>query len=183
MKDDGAAIPRKDYVVFHPLDRYPPRAPGPTLVVVATDLAFSTQHALDRITSFAGEALGVPAVCVSLVDANRRLVTSSYGLPLPTALLVSHAFRKQVVASRPPLVVADAPRDPVVARNPAVRDGTVRACVGMPLRAADGRAVGTLLAMDRRPRRWTAPQLDLVVKVSALIVREVELGAAVRRAS
>ena len=146
-------------------------------------IAPSTQEALDRITCLAGEALDVPAVCVSLLDAEQRLLTSSYGLALPTALLLSHAFRKQVTASQHPLVVADGRRDPMVARNPAVRDGTVRACVGMPLGTADGRARGTLLAMDQKPRWWTAQQLDLVGTLCALIVGEMELGAAVRRVS
>jgi len=145
-------------------------------------LAPSIQEALDRITYLAGEALDVAAVCVSLVDTEGQLVTSSYGLPVPTALLVSHAFRQHVVASRRPLVVADGRRDPLLANNPAVRDGTVRACVGMLLKRPDGRAVGTLLAMDKTPRPWTAPQLDLLGKLSQLIVSEVELGAAVRRA-
>jgi GAF domain-containing protein len=146
-------------------------------------LAPSIQEALDRATYVAGEALDVPAVCASLVDAERGLLMSSYGLPVPTALLLSHAFRKHVVVSRRPLVVADGRRDPLVADNPAVRDGTVMACVGMPFATADGRAVGTLLAMDQRPRRWTAWQLDLLGKLSAVIVSEMELGAAVRRAS
>lgn len=146
-------------------------------------VAPSTQFALDRITSLASEALDVPAVCTSLVDSDGRLLTSSHGLPVPTALLISHAFRSHVVASRRPLVVPDGRRDPLMERNPAVRDGTVRACLGIPLRRADGRAVGTLLAMDTRPRPWTAPQLDLLGKLSALIVGEMELGAAVRRAS
>jgi GAF domain-containing protein len=139
------------------------------------------QEALDRVTYLAGQALDAPAVCVSLVDAERRLLASSYGLPVPTALLISHAFHKHIVASRRPLVVADGRRDPLVAQNPAVRDGTVRSCVGMPFGTADGRTIGTLLAMDPRPRRWTAPQLDLLDKLSALIVSEVEVGAAVRR--
>jgi GAF domain-containing protein len=139
------------------------------------------QEALDRITYLAGEALDVPAVCVSLVDAERRFLASSYGLPVPTALLISHAFRKHVVSARRPLVVADGRRDPLVAQNPVVRDGTVRACVGMPFGTADGRAIGTLLAMDARPRRWTTAQLDLLGKLSALLVSEVEVGAAVRR--
>ena len=146
-------------------------------------LAPSTQEALDRITHVAGKALDVPAVCVSLVDEERRLLVSSFGLPAPAALLLSHAFRRHVVASGRPLVVADGRRDPRLARNPVVRDGTVRACVGMPLGTEDGRAAGTLLAMDRRPRQWTAPELDLLEVFSALIVSEMELGAAVRRAS
>ncbi len=147
----------------------------------ATPLAPPMQEALDRVTYLAGQALDAPAVCVSLVDAERRLLASSYGLPVPTALLISHAFHKHIVASRRPLVVADGRRDPLVAQNPAVRDGTVRSCVGMPFGTADGRTIGTLLAMDPRPRRWTAPQLDLIGKLSALIVSEVEVGVAVRR--
>lgn len=146
-------------------------------------LASLVQNALDRITALAGEVLGVPTVCVSMVDARQQLVASSFGLSVPAAMLLSYTFRSHVVASRRPLVVADGRLDPLLARNPAVRDGTVRACVGMPLRTADGRSVGTLMAMDRRPRRWTVPQLDLLGKLSAMIVSEVELGAAVRRAS
>ena len=147
----------------------------------ATPLAPPMQEALDRVTYLAGQALDAPAVCVSLVDAERRLLASSYGLPVPTALLISHAFHKHIVASRRPLVVADGRHDPLVEQNPVVRDGTVRSCVGMPFGTADGRTIGTLLAMDPRPRRWTAPQLDLLDKLSALIVSEVEVGVAVRR--
>ncbi len=135
----------------------------------------SSQEVLDRITRLAGEALDVPAVCVALVDAERRLLASSYGLPVTTALLLSYAFRRQVIASRRPLVVTDGRRDPLVAHNPAVRGGTVRACVGVPLSMAGGRALGTLLAMDRMPRRWTVPQLDLLGRISAQIVSEMAL--------
>jgi GAF domain-containing protein len=142
-------------------------------------LAPSTQEALDCITYLAGEALEVAAVCASLVDRERRrFLASSYGLPVPTALLISHAFQKQVVATGHPLVVSDGPIDPLVAHNPAVRDGTVRSCVGMPLGTADGRAVGILLAIDHKPRQWTAQQLDLLGKLSALIVSEIELASA-----
>ena len=131
--------------------------------------------ALDRVTQLASRVLDVPVVCASLVGADRRLVTSSCGLSAPAALLVSWPFMKQVVASRRPLVVTDGRRDPLVARNPAVRDGTVTAYVGMPLVAPDGRAVGTLSVMDRKPRRWSTAQLDLLRALSARIVGDVAL--------
>jgi GAF domain-containing protein len=157
----------------------PPRPYGQrNLAAVAPPI----QETLDRVTYLAGQVLDVPAVCVSLVDAERGFLASSYGLSVPTALLISHAFRKHVATAHSPLVVADGPRDPLVAQNPVVRDGTVRACVGMPFGATSGRAIGTLLAMDSRPRRWTSPQLDLLGKLSALVMCEVEVGAAVRRA-
>jgi signal transduction protein with GAF and PtsI domain len=141
------------------------------------------QETLDRITYLAGSALDVEAVCAALVASDRRLFASAYGLPVPTALLVSHAFRRQVLASRRPLVVMDGRRDPLMARNPAVRDGTVRACLGLPLGTTDGRAVGTLLAMDQQPRRWTTSQVELLRRLSSLIVDLMELGPAVRRAT
>jgi GAF domain-containing protein len=145
--------------------------------------AASTQEALDRLTNLAGEVLDVPMVCASIVDGEQHLLASSYGLPVPAALLISYSLRLHVTASRKPLVVADGRREPLLAQSPAVRDGMVRACVGMPLRTKDGRAVGTLLAIDPKPRRWTTPQLDLLGKLSALIVDEMELSNAVRRAS
>jgi len=141
----------------------------------------ATQRALDRVTTLVGDALAVTAVCASLVDADGRLVASSYGLPVPTALLISHAFREHVMASRRPLVADDARNHPLVANNPAVRDGLVRACVGMPLRRPGGRGIGTLLAMDQRARAWTPLELDLLERVAAMIVDEIELGVAVRR--
>ena len=137
-------------------------------------------EALDRLTQLAGRVLDAPVVCASLVGANRRLLTSSCGLSAPAALLVSWPFMKQVVASRRPLVVTDGRRDPLAARNPAVRDGTVTAYVGVPLVAANGHAVGTLSVMDRKPRRWSAAQLDLLRALSARIVGEVALTAPAR---
>jgi GAF domain-containing protein len=143
----------------------------------------STQEALDRLTNLAGGLLNVPVVCASIVDTQEQLLASSYGLPVPAALLISYSLRLHVTASRKPLVVTDGRREPLLAQNPAVRDGTVRACVGIPLRTKGGRTVGTLLAMDPKPRRWTTPQLDLLGRLSALIVDEMELSGAVRRAS
>lgn len=133
--------------------------------------------ALDRLTQLAGRVLDVPIVCASLVDAERRLLTSSYGLSTPAALLISWSFVKEVVASGRPLVVGDGRRHHLVAWNPAVRDGMVTAYVGMPLVASHGRAVGALSVMDRKPRRWSGPQLDLLRRVSARIVGVMEQGA------
>jgi GAF domain-containing protein len=130
--------------------------------------------ALDRLTRLAGRILDVPVACASLVGVDRRLLMSSYGLSAPAALLVSWSFMRQVVASRRPLVVTDGQRDFLAARHPGVRDGTVRAYVGIPLVASSGRAVGTLSVFDRKPRRWSARQLDLMRALAARIVGEVE---------
>lgn len=132
--------------------------------------------ALEHLTRLAGRELNAPVVCLSLVDADRRLVAGSHGLPTPTALLVSWSFMKQVLATGRPLVVTDGRRHPVAARNPAVRDGTVAAFLGMPLIAANGRAVGVLSVMDRKPRRWRVQHLAFLRWLSARVVSEVGLA-------
>jgi GAF domain-containing protein len=108
---------------------------------------------------------------------------SSSGLSAPIAMLLSYPFCKQMIASGQPLTIADGREDPSMARSPAVRDGSVGAFAGTPLVASYGRALGTLFVMDPKPRAWTAPQLDLLVELSALIVSDVELGAVAHRAS
>jgi GAF domain-containing protein len=141
-------------------------------------MAAPTAVALDRFTKVVGWELDAPVVCLSLVDANRRLLTSSIGVPPPIALLVSWSFARHVVASKGPMLVTDARQDPRVARNPAVRDGVVTAYLGVRLTASDGRAVGTLSVMDPKPRSWTLAQIDFVRRLCDRIALEVEFGTA-----
>lgn len=157
------------------------RPTGPANSGLGDLMAPLTEGVLDRFTHLIGVLLDVPVACVSLMDADLELLTSSYGLPGPTALLVSHPFWKQVVATGRLLVIEDGSKDPLVAHNPAVRDGTVMAYVGIPLVSTDGRAVGTLFVMDRKPRQWSPTQLALLRDLAAVIVRNLERSAASRR--
>jgi GAF domain-containing protein len=55
-----------------------------------------------------------------------------------------------------------------------VRDGSVTAYAGTALIMADGTTVGALCVMDRNPRNWTAPQLDVLAALSTVLEREVK---------
>lgn len=133
--------------------------------------------ALDRYTRLVGRVLNVPAACISLIDAEGWLTTSSYGMPPPNAMLVAWSFLKRTDASGRPLVVEDGRRDLRVARLPAVSEGTVASYVGMRLVAPDGRVVGTLSAMDEKPRRWTARHLAFLQQVRLVLLAERDEGA------
>ncbi|MEX0690435.1 MAG: GAF domain-containing protein [Gemmatimonadales bacterium] len=128
---------------------------------------------LDHATRLAARELEAPVGCVSVVGADGRLRTGSYGLPPESALLVSWLFVKRVVATGQPLVVPDGRQDPVAALSSAVRDGTVMAYVGVPLITPSGTAVGTLSVLDRKPRPWTATQLNFLWRLTATIARAV----------
>jgi len=142
-----------------------------TLATLRTDRP--AQRALDDFTQLAGRLLGVPVVYVSLVAARGRMVASSYGRPVSIALLLCYPFSRHIAASRRPLVVGDGRRHPLTARIPAVRDGLVTACAGVPLIDAAGRAVGAICVMDPEPRPWSEGELALLRDVARLLVREL----------
>jgi hypothetical protein len=47
----------------------------------------------------------------------------------------------------------------------------------MPLLTWDGRPVGTLSLKDRRPRRWSAPQIEFLKELCVRIVGKVDIGS------
>jgi GAF domain-containing protein len=127
---------------------------------------------VERYTRLVRRVLEVPVVCISLFDADGWLTTSSHGLPPPNAMLIAWSFLKRTTATGQPLVIEDARVDPRVERMPAVCDGTVAAYLGMKLVAPDGRVVGTLSAMDEKPRRWSARERGFTRRVGSRIVAE-----------
>jgi hypothetical protein len=47
----------------------------------------------------------------------------------------------------------------------------------MPLTTWDGRQVGTLTLKDRRPHRWSAPQIEFLKELTVRIVGRVDIGS------
>jgi GAF domain-containing protein len=127
---------------------------------------------VERYTRLVRRVLGVPVVCISLFDADGWLTTSSHGLPPPNAMLIAWSFLKRTSTTGQPLVIEDARVDPRVMRMPVVHDGTVAAYLGMKLVAPDGCVVGSLSAMDEKPRRWSARDLGFTRQVGGRIVAE-----------
>ena len=137
----------------------------------------SDQEKFDRFTELAARVLHVPIVSLSLVGPRHGVIMSSAGLPAPLVLLLAHRFSRHVAASRRPLVIDDAREHPLGANAPAVRDGLVTAYAGVPLFDAGGRTVGTLCAMDTRPRAWTREQLDRLYDVAWVLGHAVDWRA------
>ena len=150
---------------------------GPTGVGGRTPLARSIPRELDCMIRLAGERLDVPAVCATLVDDGGNLVASCYGLDVPRALLITHALRHHLNGASDLLIVDDATCDPRLADSQVVRDGTVRACVGIGLSGTDGLGVGSLLLIDPQLRRWTVSQLESVRELANAIENGVASAA------
>ena len=135
----------------------------------------------DRLTSLTATVLNVPVALVSLVDSDRQFFKSCHGLGQPWAserqTPLSHSFCQHVVHARRPLVVTDAREHPVLSTNQAIRDLGVVAYAGAPLMTATGHVLGTLCAIDHRPRHWTPEQIEILSSLAGAVLSEVQLRA------
>ena len=139
------------------------------------------EEVFDRLSRLTRRMLNAPVALVSLVEADRQFFKSALGLPEPWATTretpLSHSFCQHVVATGAPLRVEDARHDPLVCDNLAVPELGVVAYLGMPLATADGQVLGSLCAIDTRPRDWTAEDAAALRDLAALAMSELSLRA------
>lgn len=131
----------------------------------------------DNLTRLAKDLLSVPVALISLVDADRQWFKSSEGLGEPWAserqTPLSHSFCKHVVQSGEPLVVERAREHPLVKDNLAIDALGVEAYLGMPLTLPDGAVIGSLCAIDSKPRSWTEDDRALLRELARCVMAEV----------
>jgi PAS domain S-box-containing protein len=138
----------------------------------------------DRVTRIVGRALDAPVALVSLVHKDRQFFKSAIGLPEPWRTCretpLSHSFCQFVVEHRAALRVVDARRDPRVADNRAVPELGVVAYLGVPIYAG-GHAIGSLCAIDTKPREWTNDDENMLRDLASIVENEIGLISVERR--
>lgn len=137
--------------------------------------------ALDAITALAARVLGVPIVLVSLVDANRQWFLSRQGLAA-TETPRDIAFCGHVVASGEGLVVPNATADERFADNPLVTGPPhVAFYAGCPVRDADGNVLGTVCAIDNRPREFDPADAEMLRSLAGHVEALLQLRQVAKR--
>lgn len=132
----------------------------------------------DRITRLVAHILNVPIALVSLVDADRQWFKSRVGLEA-TETPREVAFCAHAITQTAPMIVADATQDARFEDNPLVTGNpNIRFYAGVPLRSAGGLAIGTLCAIDSRPRQLSADETNILIDLAALVSKEVQLREA-----
>ena len=133
------------------------------------------EESFDRITRLARSVLETPIALVSLVDKDRQWFKSRQGLAA-TETPRDISFCTHTVQSEEPMVIRDALRDPRFSDNPLVHEEPhIRFYIGVPLTTPDGYNIGTLCAIDRRPREVSAEQIEVLKDLGRLVVDELEL--------
>ncbi len=135
------------------------------------------EAAFDNLTRLAKGILGVPVALISLVDADRQWFKSAEGLHEPWASRretpLSHSFCKHVVESGDTFVVHDARNHPLVKDNLAIGEIGVEAYLGMPLVLPGGTVIGSLCAIDSKPRVWTDDDCTLLRELARCVMAEI----------
>lgn len=132
----------------------------------------------DRVTRLLARSLDVPIALVSLVDAHRQWFKSSVGVSVqetPREI----AFCDHAIRGRDTLVVEDARQDPRFAGNPLVTGApNIRFYAGVPLCTRSGHALGTLCAIDDRPRQLSAEQRLILEDLAQILASEIQMREA-----
>jgi GAF domain-containing protein len=119
-------------------------------------LSASADAGMERFARLVASMLPVPVALVSLVEEGRQVFPGLVGLAEPWASSrqtpLSHSLCQHVTATGSPLVLPDARQDERTRASLAISDLGVVAYAGMPLTDGQGLVLGSLCAIDTRPR-------------------------------
>lgn len=153
------------------------------LVLTGEALSRAPDEELQKIVAEVSSALDMPTALVSLVLTRTQYFRAQVGLPPDLANVAATdrdvSFCQFVVRDEAPLVVEDAKDDPKFPQL-LVKEFGVRSYVGAPLHVG-GAVVGSLCAMDSRPRTYTADDVARIQAFAERASRRLDQLAAERR--
>ncbi|EDM78574.1 GAF domain [Plesiocystis pacifica SIR-1] len=125
----------------------------------------------DEIARIVARAFDVPMAFISLINEDRHWTKAGIGYSGSIARDIT--FCTHAIEADEVLLVPDATQDERFAANPLVEpEGGVRFYAGAPLVVPGGHRLGTVCAVDVRPR---TPKRELLVLLGALARQVVEL--------
>ena len=135
----------------------------------------AAEQAYDDLTALAAYLCHAPIAMISLVDGSRQWFKSKLGLnELETPRDV--AFCAHAILQTEPLIVRDALKDLRFSDSALVtREPHIRFYAGFPLSSREGFALGTLCAIDRRPRQLSDRQKTAMQALSRQVMALLEL--------
>lgn len=133
------------------------------------------EQEFDDISHLVRDIANTPIGIITLVDENRQWFKSCIGLEArETPRNIS--FCGHTILQRTPLIIEDALLDERFRDNPLVVEAPhIRFYAGFPLISRNGMALGSLCAVDHRPRQATAQQITALERLARLVEQLMEL--------
>ena len=133
------------------------------------------EREFDALAHAAAALCRVPISLISLIDAERQWFKANVGLSGTTQTPRDMAFCAHAIRTNGIMEVPDTTLDPRFAQNNLVTsDPSIRFYAGATLRLSDGAHVGTLCVIDRKPRRLSAKQREVLGYLAAAAVQALE---------
>ncbi|MDQ2680324.1 MAG: SpoIIE family protein phosphatase, partial [Candidatus Eremiobacteraeota bacterium] len=135
----------------------------------------------DRIAQLLADALDVPVATVNFIQPELQFFKGCAGLPEPYAttreLPNDWGYYPLALAIGNTFTIDDVRIEPEFAKNEACKVLGVVAYGRVPIIDADGNALGTICAIDTKPRAWTARERRIMEGFAALILAELQVRA------
>ena len=133
-----------------------------------------TTDDFQEMVDLAASICETPIALISLVDQERQWFLARHGLDASEThrdlAFCAHAIHQEDL-----FVVSDAILDERFADNPLVTgDPSIRFYAGAPLIDAEGNPLGTICAIDRRPRQLNAHQQKALEALSRVVIRDIQ---------
>lgn len=133
------------------------------------------EQAFDDIAHLASHILQTPIAAISLVDERRQFFKAIRGLEVRETDRDVAFCAHTILDPSTLLVVEDATLDPRFADNALVTGGPgIRFYAGTPLVTPSGHAVGTLCAIDQKPRTLERSQIEALEALGRQVVHLLE---------
>lgn len=134
-----------------------------------------SEESFDRITRLAQGIMQTKTVVVSLIDRDRQWFKARQGMD-KTETPRNLSFCTHTIQGTGPMVIPDARDDTRFRDHPGVTcEPGIRFYLGVPLRTPDGHNIGTLCAVDDKPRAASDDQVALLQDLARLVIDELEL--------
>ncbi|MGH9118278.1 MAG: SpoIIE family protein phosphatase [Acidimicrobiales bacterium] len=145
------------------------------------EFAAAAEATFARLARLAAHLFRAPVALVTLVDDERQMVMSSFGLPEPWASMLelptNWGFCVPTLTGGKARLVAAVIDDVDFADDPAVADLGAVAVACVPLLDDAGLGVGVLTIVDSAPRTWDEEDQELVTFLAGSVMNELQLRA------
>ncbi len=128
------------------------------------------EEAYDTITKLASYICDTPISLVTLLDADRNFLKSRLGIDMSESPRDISFCGHAILTEKPIFIVEDARVDERFQDNPLVKDFKAIFYAGVPLKTADGHALGTLCVYDHKPRILDEQQQEALLGLAKQVI-------------